>query len=92
MTGRDGGADLTPLGNAPVVVLVRPQLADNIGAVARAMGNGGLFLDFEMERGADGAARDGDLQRLPLLRGLLRGLPGDDAQARVHRRGPELFR
>ena len=43
MTGRDGGADLQPLGNAPVVILVRPQLADNIGAVARAMGNGGLF-------------------------------------------------
>ncbi len=43
MTGRDGGADLVPVGNSPVVVLVRPQLADNIGAVARAMGNGGLF-------------------------------------------------
>lgn len=43
MTGRDGGADLAPRGNSPVVVLVRPQLADNIGAVARAMGNGGLF-------------------------------------------------
>ncbi len=43
MTGRDGGADLRPIGNTPVVVLVRPQLADNIGAVARAMGNGGLF-------------------------------------------------
>ena len=43
MTGRDGGADLVPLGNSPVVVLVRPQLADNIGAVARAMGNGGLY-------------------------------------------------
>ena len=34
MTGRDGGADLRPIGNAPVVVLVRPQLADNIGACA----------------------------------------------------------
>ena len=43
MTGRDGGADLFPVGNTPVVVLVRPQLADNIGAVARAMANGGLF-------------------------------------------------
>src|SRR6185312_48243 len=43
MTGREGGADLAPLGNAPVVVLVRPQLADNIGAAARAMANGGLF-------------------------------------------------
>jgi tRNA/rRNA methyltransferase len=43
VTGREGGADLRPHGNAPVVVLVRPQLADNIGACARAMGNGGLF-------------------------------------------------
>ncbi len=43
MTGRDGGAPLAPLGNTPVVLLVRPQLADNIGAVARAMANGGLF-------------------------------------------------
>ena len=43
MTGRDGGADLQPLGNSPVVVLVRPQLADNVGACARAMANGGLF-------------------------------------------------
>jgi len=43
VTGRDGGADIGPIGNSPVVVLVRPQLADNIGAVARAMGNGGLF-------------------------------------------------
>ncbi|MBV8397697.1 MAG: RNA methyltransferase, partial [Acetobacteraceae bacterium] len=43
MTGRDGGADLLPIGHSPVIVLVRPQLADNIGAVARAMANGGLF-------------------------------------------------
>ncbi len=43
MTGRDGGADLAPIGNSPVVVLVRPQLAENIGACARAMANGGLF-------------------------------------------------
>jgi len=43
MTGREGGADLRSLGNAPVVVLVRPQLGENIGACARAMGNGGLF-------------------------------------------------
>ena len=43
MTGRDGGADLSPIGNSPVVILVRPQLAENIGAVARAMANGGLF-------------------------------------------------
>ena len=43
MTGRDGGADLHPLPGSPVVILVRPQLADNIGSVARCMANGGLF-------------------------------------------------
>lgn len=44
MTGRDGGAALQPLGVFdPVVILVRPQLAENIGTVARAMANGGLF-------------------------------------------------
>ncbi len=43
MTGREGGAPIGPIGNSPVVVLVRPQLADNVGAVARAMANGGLF-------------------------------------------------
>ncbi|HYZ64968.1 MAG TPA: RNA methyltransferase [Acetobacteraceae bacterium] len=43
MTGRDGGAELAPIPGSPVVVLVRPQLADNIGAVARCMANGGLF-------------------------------------------------
>jgi TrmH family RNA methyltransferase len=43
VTGRDGGADLAPIEPSPVVILVRPQLAENIGAAARAMGNGGLF-------------------------------------------------
>ena len=43
MTGRDYGADIAPIGNSPTVILVRPQLADNIGACARAMANGGLF-------------------------------------------------
>ena len=43
MTGRDGGAPLEPHDPSPVVILVGPQLADNIGAVARCMGNGGLF-------------------------------------------------
>ena len=43
MTGRDGGADISPIGNSPIVILVRPQLAANIGAVARSMANGGLF-------------------------------------------------
>jgi TrmH family RNA methyltransferase len=43
MTGRDGGAPIAPIDPSPVVILVRPQLADNIGAVARAMANGGLF-------------------------------------------------
>ena len=43
MTGRDGGPELVIDPSGPVVVLVRPQLAENIGAVARAMANGGLF-------------------------------------------------
>ena len=44
MTGREGGAALTPPpGESPIVVLVRPQLAQNIGTTARAMANGGLF-------------------------------------------------
>jgi TrmH family RNA methyltransferase len=43
MTAKDTGADLAPIGRSPVVILVRPQLADNIGAAARAMANGGLF-------------------------------------------------
>jgi TrmH family RNA methyltransferase len=40
----EGAAPLEPLpGETPIVVLVNPQLADNIGATARAMANGGLF-------------------------------------------------
>lgn len=42
--GSREAADLRPApGESPIIVLVRPQLADNIGAVARAMANGGLF-------------------------------------------------
>ena len=46
MTGgrKEGRAALTPPpGETPIIVLVRPQLARNIGATARAMANGGLF-------------------------------------------------
>ncbi|MDP3416661.1 RNA methyltransferase [Falsiroseomonas sp.] len=46
MTGgrEDGRAALTaPPGESPIVVLVRPQMAMNIGTTARAMANGGLF-------------------------------------------------
>nr|WP_252349668.1 RNA methyltransferase [Acidomonas methanolica] len=44
VTGREGGADIGPIGeNSPVVILVRPQLAENVGTTARAMANGGLF-------------------------------------------------
>ncbi len=53
MTGRDGGADLTDPGDAPAIVLVRPQLADNIGACARAMANGGVF-DLRLVAPRDG--------------------------------------
>jgi tRNA/rRNA methyltransferase len=42
--GSKPAADLRPApGESPIVVLVRPQLADNIGTTARAMANGGLF-------------------------------------------------
>jgi len=42
--GGKPAADLVPSpGESPIVVLVRPQLAENIGTVARAMANGGLF-------------------------------------------------
>ena len=53
MTGRDGGATLSPIANSPVVILVRPQLAENIGACARAMANGGLF-DLRLVAPRDG--------------------------------------
>jgi TrmH family RNA methyltransferase len=46
MTGGRGetGAPLTPPpGESPIIVLVRPQMAANIGTAARAMANGGLF-------------------------------------------------
>ncbi|WP_160122189.1 RNA methyltransferase [Rhodovarius lipocyclicus] len=44
MSKRDDGADLHPIpGESPIIVLVEPQMADNIGMVARAMANGGLF-------------------------------------------------
>jgi tRNA/rRNA methyltransferase len=36
------GAPPSEVGNSPVLILVRPQLADNIGMVARAMANFGL--------------------------------------------------
>jgi TrmH family RNA methyltransferase len=42
--GGKPAADLhPPPGESPIIVLVRPQLAENIGSVARAMANGGLF-------------------------------------------------
>ncbi len=44
MRDEEGQAPLEPPpGESPIVVLVRPQLAENIGAAARAMANGGLF-------------------------------------------------
>ncbi|MFL1463246.1 RNA methyltransferase [Roseococcus sp. DSY-14] len=44
MRDEDGAVALEPPpGESPIVVLVRPQLAENIGAAARAMANGGLF-------------------------------------------------
>ena len=41
--GRRGhGQDKAPLGGGPAIILVRPQLAVNIGMCARAMANFGL--------------------------------------------------
>lgn len=40
---QEGAALEPPPGESPIVVLVNPQLADNIGMAARAMANGGLF-------------------------------------------------
>lgn len=57
MTGRDGGASLTRDPAAPVVILVRPQLGENIGATARAMANGGLF-DLRLVAPRDGWPQD----------------------------------
>ena len=42
MTADDPASDESTAGNAPAVVLVRPQLGQNIGMVARAMLNFGL--------------------------------------------------
>ncbi len=40
----EGAAPLVaPEGETPIIVLVRPQLPENIGTTARAMANGGLF-------------------------------------------------
>jgi len=39
----EGAALEPPPGESQIVVLVNPQLADNIGMAARAMANGGLF-------------------------------------------------
>ncbi|MCZ8149083.1 MAG: RNA methyltransferase [Roseomonas sp.] len=41
--GEDGARLTPPPGESPIVVLVRPQMAQNIGTTARAMANGGLF-------------------------------------------------
>ncbi len=56
MTGgrKDGRARLTrPEDETPVIVLVRPQMARNIGTVARAMANGGLY-DLRLVAPRDG--------------------------------------
>ncbi len=57
MTGRDGGAVLEAGAPGPAVILVRPQLAENIGAAARAMANGGL-LHLRLVAPRDGWPQD----------------------------------
>ena len=46
-------ADPSPLSTPPVVILVRPQLGENIGAAARAMMNCGLH-DLRLVAPRDG--------------------------------------
>ena len=82
MTGPGWRARISlPIGNSPAVILVRPQLADNIGAVARAMANGGLFHLRLV------APRDGWPQEKAWRERLGRG-PHCSTRRRVHRTSP----
>ncbi|MBT5194812.1 MAG: RNA methyltransferase, partial [Rhodospirillaceae bacterium] len=42
MAGTDSTKDAVAVGPSPAVILVRPQMGENIGAAARAMKNFGL--------------------------------------------------
>jgi tRNA/rRNA methyltransferase len=71
MAGTDHRIQTVPLENAPVVVLVDPQMGENIGAAARAMLNAGL-VNLRLVRPRDGwpnkKANDmavGALERMP---------------------------
>src|SRR3974390_3166363 len=66
---------------APVVVLVEPQLGENIGAAARAMANFGLSR-LRLVNPRQGRAKD----RAPLMGA--RGGGGVRARAAGRRRGP----
>ena len=44
------GADATPRPLAPVVILCRPQMGENVGAAARAMMLGDFSLDLQVQR------------------------------------------
>ncbi len=63
----------TPSGAAPVVVLVRPQLAENIGMCARAMANFGLS-DMRLV-----APRDGWPQKTRMKKGAFQAAAGASA-------------
>lgn len=58
MTGAGTNRSLAPLGGGPAIILVRPQLAVNIGMVARAMANFGLS-DLRLVSPREGWPRTG---------------------------------
>ncbi len=66
----DNGAKTMDAAGAPAIILVRPQLAENIGMVARAMGNFAL-ADLRLV-----APRDGWPQKTRLKKGAVQAASG----------------
>src|ERR1700743_1173085 len=62
MVGAGTDRTRTPLGGGPAVILVRPQLAVNIGMCARAMANFGLS-DLRLVNPREGWPRTGGLKK-----------------------------
>jgi tRNA/rRNA methyltransferase len=62
MTGAGTNRTITPVAGGPAVILVRPQLAVNIGMCARAMANFGL-VDLRLVNPREGWPRSGALRK-----------------------------
>ena len=84
-----GGKEAAPLqpapGESPIVVLVRPQLAENIGTTARAMANGGLF-HLRLVAPRDGWPQDRGRLALLGFNTVAEQLVGDAVVKRIERR------